>query len=426
MTRRICAPGALGRFGVLIASLLVIGACGRAPVASGGTVRVLGSWADTERDAFLEVAEKFEARTGIDVVYSSTRDLRGVIGQALERGSPPDIAGLEGPAHMRELARIGALRPLSGAIDVQAYKAAVAPTFIELGTVDGRLVGAFVKSTLKGLLWYNPASLRTGTPHSFDELVGMARVVTKGPMKTWCVGLESAESSGWPGTDWIESFLLRDAGLETYDAWVRGDLAWSSGSVRRAFESFGQIVAPDTVRGGIEGALSTNFAQAGDPLFASPPGCLLMMQGSFMPAFFEADGHRAGVDYDFFPFPEIEPDAAGAVVGGGDLIGLLTDRPQAAALMDYLIGAEAQQLWVSYSGALSVNRGVLDYPNPIVGRAADLLSGAAHFRFDGSDLMPRAMNEAFWKAVLDFTSDQSRLGSILADLDAVRLSAYGG
>ena len=92
--------------------------------------------------------------------------------------------------------------------------------------MDGRLVGAFVKSTLKGLLWYNPASLRTGTPHSFDELVGMARVVTKGPMKTWCVGLESAESSGWPGTDWIESFLLRDAGLETYDAWVRGDLAW--------------------------------------------------------------------------------------------------------------------------------------------------------------------------------------------------------
>jgi len=103
----------------------------------------------------------------------------------------------------------------------------------------------------------------------------------------------------------------------------------------------------------------------------------------------------------------------------------LTDRPQAAALMDYLVGAEAQELWVSYSGALSVNRGVLDYPNPVVAHAADVLSGAAHFRFDGSDLMPPAMNAAFWKAVLEFTADQSRLGAILDGLDAVRLTVYG-
>ena len=141
-----------------------------------------------------------------------------------------------------------------------------------------------MKSTLKGLIWYAPTSFRRGTPHSFDELVDMAQDSKSKAVATWCVGLESAESSGWPGTDWVEMFLLRDAGLDVYDQWVAGDLTWDSAPVRRAFESFGRIVAPDAVVGGTEGALNTNFADAGRPLFDDPPGCLLMMQGSFMPA----------------------------------------------------------------------------------------------------------------------------------------------
>jgi alpha-glucoside transport system substrate-binding protein len=407
-------------------ALLAVIACSPAPAVGGGTVRVVGAWDGTELETFLAVVAPFEERTGIDVAYSSTRDLRGVIRAGVTNGSPPDVAGLEGPAHMLELAKAGILRRLDGAIDVQTYRSDVAPTFIDLGTVDGRLVGAFVKATLKGLIWYNPHEFRRGTPHSFDELVAMTPLAMKGPgTRTWCVGLESAEASGWPGTDWIEAFVLHDGGLDWYDRWVAGEIGWTSEPIRRAFESFGQIVAPDSVHGGIDAAMRTNFADAGDPLFEVPPGCLLMMQGSFMPAFFDGDGHTAGADYDFFPFPEIDPGSAGAVIGGGDLVGLLTDNPQASALTNYLVSAEAQQLWVSRGGALSVNRRVAHYPNDVVAHEADLLTGASHFRFDASDLMPPAMNAAFWDAVLEFTADQSRLSQLLEGLDVVRKAAYG-
>ena len=98
---------------------------------------------------------------------------------------------------------------------------------------------------------------------------------------------------------------------------------------------------------------------------------------------------------------------------------------QAAALMAYLLSPDAQQRWVSGGGALSVDRRVLDYPNDVAAREAALLGAAEHFRFDGSDLMPPAMNAAFWQAILDFTKDQSRLGGILDHLDAVRATAYG-
>jgi alpha-glucoside transport system substrate-binding protein len=407
---------------LLLAAVLVTGACGRATV-SGGTVRVVASWDGAELDTFRAVVAPFEQRTHIRVDYTSTRDLRGTLDLAIANGNPPDLAGLDGPAHMRELSSTGALKDLARGIDVQAYKSEVAPTFIELGTVDDRLVGAFVKATLKGLLWYDPAAFRRGVPHSWAELGTMAQLSMKGATRQWCVGLESGEASGWPGTDWIELLLLSREGLRTYDRWVEGDLAWTSDPVRRAFESFGQVVAADAVFGGVDGAESTNFADAGEPLFTDPPGCLLMLQGSFMPAFFEARGHQPGVDFDFFPFPDAE--AAGVVLGAGDLVGLLTDSPRGAALMEYLLSPEAQRLWVSRGGAISINQSVAEYPNDVVAREARMLSGAAHFRFDGSDLMTPSMSAAFSAAVLEVTRNPSRLDQILADLDSARGQSRG-
>ena len=90
--------------------LLVGAACAQPPVSGGGTVQVLGAWEGSETDNFLAVVAPFEAATGIDVIYVSTRDLRGVIDDGLANGTPPDVSGLEGPAHMAELAERGALR----------------------------------------------------------------------------------------------------------------------------------------------------------------------------------------------------------------------------------------------------------------------------------------------------------------------------
>jgi hypothetical protein len=38
--------------------------------------------------------------------------------------------------------------------------------------------------------------------------------------------------------------------------------------------------------------------------------------------------------------------------------------------------------------------------------------------------MPSDMQHAYWKSLLDFTNDQSKLDDILASLDQVQASAY--
>ena len=410
-----------------LAFLMLLSGCGTPSVSTPATVRVLGSWTGEELATFRAVIAPFEKKSGVKIEYASTRDLRGVLQRELASGSPPDIAGLDGPGHMRELAGVGALHDLSDTVEIGKYRSAVAPTFIDLGTVDGRLVGVFVRSSVKGLIWYQPSLFELGTPTTWDELQRMASQMASRASAEWCVGLASQESSGWPGTDWIEQFLLRGSGPRAYDAWVAGTLPWSSPEVRRAFLAYGQVVAEGAVFGGKAGAVRTDFRDAGGPLFTDPPGCLFMSQGSFMASFFDEAGKKSHADYDFFPFPELSDTYAGSVIGGGDLFGLLTDNPAAAALIRYLVSDEAQTLWVSRGGgSLSVKATVTDYPDSVTERAARLLTSAKVFRFDGSDLMPRAMTAAFYTAVLQFTEDQSELDSILAGLDAVRITAYSG
>jgi len=365
----------------------------------------------------------FEQRTGIRVEYTATRDLQGVLAAGIAAGDPPDIAGLPGPGFMGKLARGGHLVDLGSVIDVGAYKRETAPAFVDLGTVDGKLVGAFIKSTVKGLLWYNPDVYRLGTPATWSDLQHTAMVAAAG-MRPWCVGLGSGASSGWPGTDWIEDFVLRQSGPAVYDGWVAGTVRWASPEIRRAFMAYGSVVADGAVAGGSVGAIRTHFADAGDGLFTHPPKCLFMHQGSFMTTFLDESVRHLGGSYAMMPFPDIDPRYSGALIGAGDLFALVRDTPQGRELVQYLVTAEAQRIWVKRGGALSGNLTVHDYPDAISEREARLLAEATVFRFDASDSMPDGMNTAFWQAVLEYTVDPARLDSILVHLDAVQAAEY--
>jgi len=387
------------------------------------TVRILGSWADAELDTMREVVAPFEERTGHRVEFITTRDLRTALEESLAAGDPPHIAGLPGPGYLAELARAGKVVDVGTVIDLGAYKRQTAPAFVHLGTVDSRVVGVFLKGTVKGLLWFDPQVYRQGPFAAWARLQHAA--MSSDDVRPWCIGLESDESSGWPGTDWIEDFVLRQSGPQVYDEWVAGRTRWSSPEIRWAFQSYGTVVGEQDVDGGVRGALETSFERAGDGLFTDPPRCLFVHQGTFMSTFLDEAIEGTGKRYDMMPFPDIDPRFRGALIGAGDLVALLRDTPAARELITYLLSTEAQGILVADGGALSGNVLLADYPSELLERQAKLLADASIFRFDASDAMPEEMGRAFWQAVLDFTADQSKLDVILAGLDAVQAEVYG-
>lgn len=417
-SRGVAVTGVLGL-------LLAAAACGDDDGGSGsGSVTVIGTWGGDEADAFRDMVAPFEEETGITVEYTGTRDLNTVLTTGVNSGVLPDLAGLPGPGQMREFAERGALVPLDDVLDTETYREETSPGFVELGTVDGEIVGVFIKAAVKGLIWYNPEVYSGEAPETWEQLQTIADETATGDMRPWCVGLEAGAASGWPATDWIEDFVLRQSGPEVYDAWTEGEHAWTSPEIRAAFEAYGEVVAPERTFGGRDYVVNTNFGAAANPMFDDDPGCVFHHQASFITEFFENEGGAGDGDYDFFRMPDINPQYSGAMTGAGDLFGMFNDTPEARALMEYLVTAEAQSIWVGIGGAISGNTTVDNYPDEISARSAEMLAEAEVFRFDASDLMPEAMNNAFWSAVLEYTQEPGNLDEILTRLDEVQSTAY--
>jgi alpha-glucoside transport system substrate-binding protein len=426
-----------------VVTMLVVAACSSDDNASpggggsggegeqlGGTVSILAVYADAEQESFLAMIQPWADEHGVEIEYSSTRDINAQLTTQIAGGNPPDIAGLPGPGPMAQYARDGDLVPLTDVIDMDTYTAQYDSGWINAGTVDDQLVGIFTKVSVKGLVFYNPAAFEAAgytVPEDFDGVTALVDQIAADGTPPWGIGLESGAASGWPGTDWIEDFVIRQSGPDVYDQWVAGELPWTSPEITSAFEAFGAWASdPEFVAGGPQQVINTNFGNGGDCLFSDPAECYLHHQASFITGFFEdnfPDVAVAGETYDFFPMPGIEFEG---VTTGGDLFGMFNDTPQARSLIQYLTTPEAQQIWVERGGAISPSKEVpVDaYPDETSQRFAEILLNAETTRFDASDLMPSAMNEAFFGAVLDYVQSPENLDSILADLDTVQADAY--
>jgi alpha-glucoside transport system substrate-binding protein len=391
----------------------------------GKTVSVIGTWGGDEQTAFLKMVAPWEQKTGAKVKYTGTRDINTVLTTGVASGVLPDLAGLPGPGQMAEYAKAGKLLALDDVLDVQTYQSETAPALLSLGKADGKTYGVFIKAAVKGLIWYSPKlhDYASSPPKTWGDLTSQA-AANKGAAKaTWCLGVESGAASGWPATDWIEDLVLRTAGPETYTKWYEGKVKWSDPAIRKAVQMYADDVVAKSYGGGAT-AVATNFGNAGDPLFASPPGCQFLHQGSFITGFSQFKTHQAGTDYNFFPFPDIDTQYAGALEGAGDLFGMFHGTPAAKSLMKYLVTAEAQDIWVKIGGAVSANKKATSYPDDIGKRSAQILANAKTFVFDASDGMPTAMNDAFWKAMVALTNGSKSVDQVLADLDKAQKDAY--
>ena len=411
-------------------------ACGGTATQGKGSVHVLAVWSGSEQDSFKAVLQPFQDQTGIKVEYESTRDVDAILQTRLQAGNPPEIASLPSPATLTKLGGQGKLIQLDSAsnpvLDMSTFNSQYAQGWIDLGKINGKLYEIFSWAAVKGLVWYNPknfAAKNYQVPASWQDLITLQTTIKSGGTTPWCIAVESGAASGWAGSDWVKEIVLSQAGPDVYNSWWQGKTKWSDPAIKSAWQTWGTILGPNNsnVYGGKNQILATNFANGGDPMFKTPPKCYMHNQASFITDnFVKQDKAVAGTDFKFFPLPDVNSQYAGAHVGAGDAFSMLKDTSQARALIKYLTTPEAQAIWVKRGGKLSPNKSfdLANYPDDITRQVAQVMTGAKIFAFDAGDLMPTDMKNAYWKAVLDFVSDQSKLDSIMANLDTVQAKAY--
>jgi alpha-glucoside transport system substrate-binding protein len=418
-----------------------------ANAGSGGgtTLTVLTSWTtDPEKSAFQAIVNAFEqANPAITVIPQPTRSLAAALQSDVQQRTVPDLAVMPDAGALRTYANDGVLQPLSNTLAETLKSNYGTEWYTMMQAKAGKLYAVPVKVSLKSLIWYDRRDLGAQSPATWNDLMTLGASISR-TATPWCLALADPPSSGWPGTDWIEDILLHQSGAAAYNAWVQGKKAWTSPEVTAAWQTWGDIVTrPHQVYGGATTALLTGYGSGDYPMFAKDksPQCLLghgalvTTSPPTQTAKPPTPTPRAGVDYDFFDFPSFGPAQQPVYEVSGDLMGIFHDSPAADAFIAYVAGTDAQKIWPTKQSreAFSANReatkslaGPLYAKDKVAGAISSRLTSAgATLCFDASDLMPDAMTNAFYRAVLQYVQDPRRLTDILQNLDTVQADAYG-
>jgi len=363
----------------------------------------------------IDSYKPFETCTGATVKYEGDKSFETQILVRAKAGNPPDLAIVPQPGLVKQLVATGKAVPAPDEVSANVDKF-WGKDWKAYATVDGKFYGAPMGASVKSLVWYSPQDFKDGNyavPTTLDELKTLSDKMVADGKKPWCAGIASGDATGWPVTDWMEDFMLRLSGPETYDKWVNHQIPFNAPEPTAALDAVGGYLKNDKyVNGGlgdVKSIATTTFQDAGLPILDGQ--CEMHRQASFYAANWPKDT-KVAEDGDIFAFYLPGKDtSAKPVLGGGEFVVAFADRPEVKAFQTYL----STDVWANTkaklsSGWISANKG-LDLNNvksPIDKLAAKiLLDPATQFRFDGSDQMPAAVgSDAFWKQATSWITGQ--------------------
>ena len=408
-------------FAFMMVGLLSLGLAST-PIAQE-TVEVLGGFIATEN--FDQSVAPLLEETDIEIVSSDVEGLAGTLLQRVDAGDPPNLYVTPQPGVFNDLQARGEGVPLveAGVFTQEELNDSYTPAELALGqSNNGTQHGIFIRSNFKSAIWYNPKMFDQfgyEIPTTWDEMIALSDRIVEDGMTPWCHAFESGSASGWPGTDWIEDIVLHKDGPEVYDGWVAGEVKFSDPRIQEAFQMFLNVVRTEGYTfGGPTNALATPFGEGGNGLFPDEgdeaPNCFMFKQAQFIADFFEDNnpGVTFGEDYDFFPFPTINPEFSSTVLGAGVVMGMAEDTEAAREVLRFANTPEFQIEFAKFNDNVPPNNNVevneTNIPDPLAREAANQLGAEdAVFRFDGSDMMPSAVGAgSFWTAILDLVSGE--------------------
>lgn len=391
-------------------------------------VTILGAFSGQEQTAFRESLKPFTDKTGIAVEYTGDTDFTTVVKQKVNSGDAPDIALFPQPGSLFELVAQGSIQPIDTYLDYDALNASLIPGFLESARYKGRVFGAPMRMACKSLIWYPKPAYEAGgysdAPATMQELSGIADQIKGTGITPWTDGWGAEQATGWVGTDWIEEFMLRVHGPEVYDDWVYHRMPFNDPKVVEVFDILGDLLKTDgNVLGGPTTILNTPFADAPLVMFDDPPKALLHRQGNFVTGFFPDEVQKnLDAEVGVFAMPPWEGGFEGQpILGGGDLAALLNGNdPDSIALMTFLTSPDFGAEWAQAGGWLSPHKtfDASHYPDDLTRKIAEIATDAKVFRYDGSDLMPKAVGSGtFWTGMVEWLQGSKSSQQVCDDIE---------
>ena len=402
--------------------------------------------------------DRFTELTGIEVELVSNFDFD--ITRLLATGglvSAPDVIGFFSAPPPWAADRVV---DLSTYLDEDALRADFGDYLVDATTSDdGELQSVIMNTSPAGLVFYPKQRFDEAgytVPTTWDELVALSSQMVDDGNEPWCFSWEAGFASGFAGSDFLESLVLRVAGTEVYDGWASGAIGFDDPRIVEAAMLGEELLfTPGFVSGGSDSISRSPWQYpALRMLDETPlpedvgPRCWLAHQSAQMIDILgppeDPRSGRLGEDIDYFMLPPLVAGDPANISGGTIRATTLTDRPEVRALMAYIASPEWGEVWAGVDSIgetfFSSNRrfdtfayvGQRTQPNISVrlriheDNRRGLDDGS--WRVGASDLMPLEFstwtNEyvpgPFWQGMIDWADQTKPVDEVFADIQTAR------
>jgi multiple sugar transport system substrate-binding protein len=318
------------------------------PPAEKKELTVYSLWSDQEEANFKECLARFTDNTGITVnhVAYSTEELLITIPTQLEAGQAlADVIIAPWPSWILNLASDGLLADVSDMMDTTKFP----QTYLNVVSSGSATYGVPFKVSGKPGFWYRI---------SFFEDNNLTVPTTYAEFKTLLAdisdieGVEAAIASGngvgWPLSDTTEAFIIGLGGYQLQEDLIFGNTEFTSTETKAVFEELASLI--DDGYFSVPDDWQTQVQRVYDGTYG------IYFQGSFVTTITPFSEHTD--DIAFFPFPET--DGATGAVDYAIMPAVTENMEEAKQLMEFLAGAEAQEIMVQQGGFLAPNKDVPD------------------------------------------------------------------
>lgn len=227
----------------------------------------------------------------------------------------------------------------------------------------------------------------------------------------------------WPAQFWLDYPLLRTAGPKYRADLMNGKASYTDPEVKKAFEMWKELLDKGYFN---ENPNAYDWAEVATMVGTGEAAMTLM--GTWFMQLDEEIGWEAGKDYDYFPFPTVDPSIPDTAVGPIDGVVLAKDGDAKEAgkeVLGQLAGKGPQATFNKGTGALAPNNEVSDeIYNPLQLKVKKYLETVPNWAYNYDLATPPPVADVGLDAFTKFINQPSNYVQILKDTQKGAVAAF--
>ena len=378
-----------------------------------------------EQQYFVEELNIIANELGIKIKYESVSDAETFIID--NPNSSSSIAIIPNPQGVVNLAERKLIYSLDDVlVDNNSIFNLYPNHLISIVSHEDSIYGGWTRLFPNSLIWYDISKFEQHNVKfdSFETLLEGTKKIADNGTSPWCANSESAASTGWVQTNWMEDVLLTKYGPKVYDEWSKLKIDASNVKIFLSIKHMEDFIFYDNhIYNGPGSIISKEFRNLPKVLLDDSTECFMSWSGHYFRYYIPED-YQYLKDFAVTNVPKINFE--NSVVGIGDNIVLTKDNELSKKVISKILSKNFGEIWSSYqdtefiSANQNFNRQIIN--NELTKFEYSIVHDALQkdlFRYDASEIMARPIgSNLLWDLFREYVREgPQNLVKLLNQLD---------